>query len=160
VGRQPLEGGGYAPTGAANPSGGLVRLEPAPVVGSQPVTVSAWLSSVDGGSVSAAVLNSNGTQIGGLVESTTVKGTDVLRRASITLPALPVDAAAVEVRIEGALVIAQPAVTWTADLLPYGGGGGAAKVVVAGLDETIHWAMLTPDGNRWADASFTVTEVG
>lgn len=158
TGRQPLEGGGFAPTGVANPGAGPVRVEPAPVVAGMPVTVSAYLGTTTTARVAALFLDTAGNQVSE-VQSPTVPGGSVLRRAHITATAPPL-AAAVSIRVTGATVVAQAAVTWTADLLPYGGGGGAAKVVVTGLDEAVQFAMLEPHGRRWADLSFTVTEVG
>lgn len=158
LGRQPLEGGGYASTAVANPSAALVRVEPAPVV-SLPVTVSAYLGSGSGAHVVATFLDSNGEAMGAGAESANVSGLDLLRRVSVTATP-PTGAAAVELSIAGATVIARPAVTWTPDLLDYGFGGGAAQVILSGLDEAARWAPLGVTQRRESDLSFTVTEVG
>lgn len=160
VGRQPLAGGGYAPTGVANPTGDVVRIEPAPVVRERAVTISAYLASAAGGRVAARFLDSNAATVGAIVTSSPVVGTQTLQRASLTVAVPPVGAVAVEVQVTGATVIAQPAVTWTSELLPYGIGGGAPQVVVSGVDEAIQAAVRVAAGRRWADVSFTVSEVG
>lgn len=160
TGRQPLEGGLYSPTGAANPSGVMVRVQPAPVVPGMPVTCSAYIAAPGNGYLSAVLLDSAGAVTSSPVTSATVTGTDQLRRVHVTIPAPPVNAAAVELRLHGASVIAWPAVTWTDTLRPYGPGGGAAQVVLEGLDEKIVEAVLASSGKRRSDVSFTVTEVG
>lgn len=159
VGRQPLEGGGYAPTGAANPTNATVKVEPAPVLPGTKVTVSAYLTSIAGGRVAAVFLDSNGATIGDPVNSPTVVGTDYCRRAFVTATP-PINAAAVEIRIYGAAIITQPAVSWTDQLVEYGPGGGAGQVVLSNIDEDVLIAILTPGGQRFVDLSFTVTEVG
>lgn len=170
LGRQPLEDGRYAATGAANPSGALVSIEPAPALPGMPVTASAYLASSGGGGVAVLFRDSAGHSIGDAIPSGTVTGSDVLHRASVTATP-PVNAAAVEVQVFGASVIARPALTWTADLLEYGPGGGAGQVLVSGWDETILQASASPGhgpdtvqgigrGPRLVDLSFTVTEVG
>lgn len=160
VGRQPLAGGGYAPTGLANPDGVTVHVEPAPAQPGMPLTASAFLTSAAGGGrVVAEVLDSDGAIIT-TAAGTTVTATTELTRSWVTVLNPPAGTAAVSIRIEGADVLAQPAVTWTPDLLPYGPGGGAAQVVVSGFDEAVQFAMLEPAGLRLADLQFTVTEVG
>jgi hypothetical protein len=159
LGRQPLAEGGYAPTGGANPTAAVVNLPPAPVVPDQPVTVSAYLGSTGQAGVSARWLNSNGAIIGAIT-STTVTGVLALNRASVSVAAPPVTAAAVAIRIDGASVIAHPAVTWTAAVTAFGAGGGASQVIVASVDETIRAAELAATGDRLTDLSFTVVEVG
>lgn len=160
VGRQPLDGGGFAAIGAANPSGVVVRVQPAPVVPDLPVTVSAYLAASGPGYVAAVLLDSSGTPIASPVNSASVTGTDVMRRASVTLSGLPVNAAAVEIRVHGASVVARPAVTWTESVREYGPGGGAGQVVLSGLDEAVEDALLAVGKRRRAAATFTVTEVG
>lgn len=160
IGRQPLSGGGFAPTAGANPSGLPVDIPPAPVVPELPVTVSVFLASEVGATVSAKFLDSNGVQVGVLSTSAPVVGLDVLRRASVTVAIPPTGAAAVALSISaGASVIAQPAVTWTGYLAAYGAGGGAAQVVIDSLDETIRDAEIAANGHRLSNLSFTVTEV-
>lgn len=160
LGRQPLAGGLWAATGGAIPGGGVINLPPAPVVPDQPVTVSAYLGSAGSATVSARFLNSNGAQTGSIVTSAPVTGLTRLNRASVTVAVPPVTAAAVAVRITGASVVAHPAVTWTAELLEYGAGGGAAQVVVTGFDESFDVAGLTVAEQRLSSITFTVVEVG
>ena len=161
LGRQPLTGGGWATTAAANLGGGEVNLPPAPVTSGQPVTVSAYLGAPSAGRVTAVFLNSAGAEISGTERvSAPVVGLSTLNRASTTKVVPPGDAAAVSIRITGATVIARPAVTWTADLMPYGAGGGSGLVVLSGLVEAIERAELAANGKILSGISFTVTEVG
>lgn len=160
LGRQPLVEGDFAATAGANPGGGVVNLPPAPVVPDLPVMVSAYVASASGGTIAAVFLDSAGGVIGTPVVSDPVVGSAALVRASLLTATPPTNAAAVSIRVTGATVIARPAVTWTSELLEFGAGGGAAQVVVSGLDEAIRWATRTAAWPRWADASFTVTEVG
>lgn len=160
LGRQPLFGGGFAAVAVANNNTGFwIQVEPAPVVAGMPVTVSAYIASPSGGQVGAKFLDSNGVAVGSISYSSVVTGTDVLRRVSATATP-PVGAVAVELVVYNATVIAQPAVTWTSELLEYGPGGGAAQVIVTGLDEPVQWATREAKNQRWADMSFTVTELG
>lgn len=156
LGRQPLDGGGWAADAAANPGSGLVRIAPAPVIGDMPVTCSAWLASPVGGTVSAQWLDSAGANLGAPVTGVAVAGTEVLRRASVTATP-PVGAAAVTVLCDGVSVIAQPAVTWTDALTEYGSGGGATSVIVTKINRDI---IRADSAMRAQSVSFTVTEVG
>ncbi|WP_375425994.1 hypothetical protein [uncultured Friedmanniella sp.] len=159
AGRQPLTGGGYAPTAVANPDGALVYVAPAPVVPDQPVTISAYLAAPVAGTVTAVFLDSAGAIIGVPSVSAAVSGESTLTRASLTLTP-PGNAAAVSIRIDGASIIAQPAVTWTSELVEYGPGGGAAQVIIPSLTESIEQAVLAASGKRLAEVTFTVYEVG
>lgn len=159
LGRQPLDGGGYAATAAANPTHGIVDLPPAPVVPDQPVTVSVYLASTTSATVTARFLDSNGAALPTAPVSAAVSGTDVLRRASVSVSVPPAAAVAVAPRVTGASIIANPAVTWSRTVLPFGAAGGVAQVVLSGLSEDVQIALDTPTGQRWADLSFTVTEV-
>lgn len=161
LGRQPILGGGWAPTAGANIDGVPVDFPPAPVVPDEPVTVSAFLTSAAGGTVSAVFLDTDGAQVGAVVTSAPVVGEDVLRRASVTVLVPPDAAAAVSVRVDGAAVISQPAVTWTEQVTEFGAGGGAAQVIIPALEDAIRYAPTGPKvGKRISDLSFTVTEVG
>lgn len=160
LGRQPLADGLWAATAGSRPGGGVVDIPPGPVVPDLPVTVSAYLGSAGSATVAAVFLNSNAAQIGSPVVSAPVTGLALLNRASVTVPLPPAGAVAVAIRVTGATVIAHPAVTWTAELLEYGAGGGAAQVVVTGLDESFDIAGTTLLEQRLASISFTVTEVG
>lgn len=159
LGRQPLEGGGWAAVAGSNPSLGVVNIPPVPVVSSQPVTVSAYLGAAGAALVSAVFFNSAGVAIGAPVPSPTVTGLALLRRASVSIPLPPTNAVAVSIRITNASVIANPAVTWSDALLEYGSGGGAAQVVITGIDEGIVMARSGVNGQRYSELSFTVTEV-
>lgn len=55
---------------------------------------------------------------------------------------------------------ARPAVTWTADLLPWAPGEGCLKAVVHGASRNLIMASQRPLGGRYASLSYTVTEVG
>lgn len=160
LGRQPLADGLWAATAGSKPGGGVVNIPPCPVVRELPVTVSAYLGSVGDAYVAAVFLNSNAAPIGSPVVSEPVTGLALLNRASVTVAVPPVGAVAVSLQITGASVIAHPAVTWTAELLEYGGGGGAAQVVVTTLDESFGVMGVTGAEARLADISFTVIEVG
>jgi hypothetical protein len=127
-----------------------------PVLPGKPVTASVYASgtAVD---VRMQWLDAAGTSLGSQTARTAAPGA-IARRCSVTgVP--PEGAASCYVAVTGANVIARPAVTWTARVMPWHVGQGMPRVVVAAIDEDPALASIAP-GRQWAASSYTVTEVG
>ena len=80
-------------------------------------------------------------------------------RAYLTATA-PDNAALAYIQALSTSQAARPALTWTDTLFEWSDGQGCPKAVISGLDRRLVLALRTPGYGRYADASFTITEVG
>ncbi len=164
-GSWPVAGGGVAATSRLNPSRGPVWITPAPVPPSwtqRKVTVSAMLatSATPGARVVLQWLDAAGSQLGGSVPGGYVSGMDGLRRSFAT-EQVPSGAVSVRVEVQGAEVVARPAVSWTAQPTEWGIGAGGQRVEIESLSETPERAWHTPQaGGRVQTLRMTVIETG
>lgn len=163
AGRYPLEGGGYAASTVvqSNTAQSIIG-GAAPVVPGLPVTVSAWVAGTDA-RVNAQWIDSNGASIS-VHAGSTVTGTDVLRRSTLTFTPgeIPSNAVAVRPFTYYTSVAARAQVTWTTGPVDWAIGGGVAQVLVTDDNTAPTWAVPDPAfvNGRRADVSFTVTEIG
>lgn len=152
---------------AAGGSQGVVRIGPAPVPPSwanRKVTVSAYLgtSRTAGAYLLLRWLSATGTEVRSPVLSeygNFVTGMDGLRR-SVATGTPPPGAATCQIDVFHAEVIAQPAVTWTDDVVEWDVGNGAQRVHIFGTKRSTEHAVPTDRSLRRHDLSFTVMEVG
>lgn len=172
-GAWPLAGGDgkkFAIATRVNPSAAFgniapVTVGPAPIPppwAGRKVTVSSELATAraQGAYVVLQWLNAAGAVIGSPIQGNAVTGMDALRR-SVATGTPPAGAAACRFTNNYAEVIAQPAVTWTDAPTRWGVGGGARRVLVHGLRESIgEWAVPSDQSLIRQDVSFTVLETG
>lgn len=129
----------------------------APVLPGQKVTASAYLVGA-GAAVRLRWADAAGTFI-----STTTGAGDgvagVAKRLSVTATP-PANAAQAQVLAVNATQGARPALTWTDTPFEWSDGQGCPKAVISGLDRQLVLALRDPRYGRYADASFTITEVG
>jgi hypothetical protein len=127
------------------------------VLPGQKVTASAYLVGA-GAAVRIIWLDSAGAFIS---NSTGTAGgvTGTAKRLSVTATA-PTNAASAQVQAISATQGARPALTWTDQLFEWSDGQGCPKAVISGLDRQLVLALRDPLYGRYADASFTITEVG
>lgn len=131
--------------------------EAAPVVPGQLVTASAWVVGAGSG-VRVRWVDSAGVFIS-TSSSAGSGGAGVAKRVSVTaMP--PANAAGAQVQATNASQAARPALTWTDTLFEWSDGQGCPKAVISGLDRQLVLALRDPNYGRYADASFTITEVG
>lgn len=131
-----------------------------PVHPERPVTLSAVVQ----GQVKVTLRLMRDDSAWTVVQSAAVAETAVTpRRVSVTLkPPFKEGAVMCGMAVYGvqASTIAQPQVTWTAEVMPWAPGRGATNVVVHGLKESFSRASPHTGGPRRLDYSATVTEVG
>lgn len=129
----------------------------APVMPGQQVTASAYVVGA-GAQVRIRWVDANNSFIS--FSTSTADGVaGVARRVSVTaMP--PAGAALAGVQAINATQGARPALTWTDALFEWSDGQGCPKAVIHGLDRSLVLALRTPGYGRYADAGFTITEVG
>lgn len=155
-----LEGGGWS--GASLTTSDLAGTlwvgaskAPVPVLPGKPVTASADLIGA-GGKVRLHWVAADGSALIGTVTSTGTGVAGAPRRLHATgVP--PAGAVSCAVSTTGAPQITRPAITWTAEPVPFSPGNGCEKAVIDGPERDPR--LLTAAHYR-ANASFTVTEVG
>lgn len=128
-----------------------------PVLPGQPVTASAY---VVGAGAQARIrwVDASGAFIS--FSTGTAQGVaGSARRAWVTATA-PANAALAQVQAVNTAQGARPALTWTDTLFEWSDGQGCPKAVISGLDRQLILALREPGYGRYADASFTITEVG
>lgn len=129
----------------------------APVLPKQKVTASAYLVGA-GAKAQIRWEDASGAYIS--TSTSTAQGVaGVPVRAFITATA-PDNAAMAYVNAVSTTQAARPAFTWTDTLFEWADGQGCPKAVVSGLDRRLVRALADPKYGRYADASFTITEVG
>lgn len=129
-----------------------------PVLPGVPVTGSAYVL----GAGAAARVNfygSDGLRIGEPITSavTATSGSPVRSHVTAMPPANAVSAL---VSIENTTQAARPAVTWTGRLFDWADGAGCPKAVIHGLSRDVVLALREPNYGRYANASFSIREVG
>jgi hypothetical protein len=129
----------------------------APVLPGQKVTASAYVVGA-GSKVQIRWEDAAGAFISA-VTSTSSGVAGSATRVSITATP-PTNAALANVNAVSTAQAARPALTWTDTLFDWSDGQGCPKAVVSGLDRRLVLALRTPGYGRYADASFTITEVG
>lgn len=125
-----------------------------PAVEGRKITVSAW---VLGASSAARVLwyDLSGALVGS--STSTVTGSDSMPVRSYVTVEPPLGAVSCLVGAINATRGAQPAITWSDSLLPWGDGQGCDKAVVHGVTRD---QVLAVPGHTYSNVSFTVSEVG
>lgn len=149
--------------GADLPEGGGVRPEiyfgtgDTPVLAGVPVTGSAYL---DGSEAAIRVYWYRDGDPSPITSSTssTSPGTG-FRRISVT--AMP-PAGAIFCRLVavGATRGTRPAITWTDRAFDWAAGEGCSKAVIHAMSKSLVLASRDPRGGRYANLSYTITEVG
>ena len=129
----------------------------APVIPGQSVTASAYVVGA-GAQVRIRWADANDSFIS-FSTGSAVGVAGSARRASVTA-IVPAGAALAEVQALNATQGARPALTWTDEMFDWSDGQGCPKAVISGLDRKLILALRTPGYGRYADASFTITEVG
>lgn len=129
----------------------------APVLPGQKVTASAYLVGA-GAAVQIRWADASGAFIS---FSTSAAGgvAGTAKRLSVTA-APPANAALAQVQAVNAAQGARPALTWTDQVFEWADGQGCAKAVLSGLNRDLVLALRESLYGRYADASFTITEVG
>ena len=127
-----------------------------PVLQGQLVTVSAWVLGA-GARVRMIWLTADGTHIYSQDSEISSDGVSWVRSFVTGMP--PANAAMVQIQAVNTVRATRPCATWTDRLYPYSAGEGCQKAVVHGLSKDL--IMAGPRiGQQYANASFTVTEVG
>lgn len=156
-----LGAGGWAGSSmtAVNPSA-LMWMDGTrvPVLQGQSVTGSAWVLGASAkvrlhwyaanGSTLATVSTSPGSGVAGEA-----------RRLHVTATP-PAGAASCALSVINAAQATRPAITWTDTLFDWQPGEGCPKAVIHGLSKQVILALRDPAYGRYANASFTITEVG
>lgn len=129
----------------------------APVLTGVKVTASAYLVGA-GAAVQIRWADAAGTFIS--FSTGTASGVaGVAKRLSVTATP-PGNAALAQVQAVNAAQGARPALTWTDELLEWGGGEGCPAAVVDEVSRTALGASNDPDGWRGSDVTFRIKEVG
>lgn len=129
----------------------------APVIQGQKVTISAYLVGA-GAQMRIRWVDANGDFLA-FTTGPAQGVAGVAKRCSHTgMP--PAGAAQAQVQALNASQGARPALTWTDEMFDWSDGHGCPKAVISGLDRRLVLALRTPGYGRYADASFTITEVG
>lgn len=161
----PLDDGTSSLSSAINGSTAnftLGRASGVPVLPGTPVTASAFVRSTGTTPrfISLWWLNIAGTVTAGPAAAFPDDPVSPLRRVSVTATP-PVGAVAAQIRFAGVAQVANPAITWTTGPVDWFPGQGVNGVEVSGLDMGVIMAVADPSSaQRYASASFTVTEVG
>lgn len=125
-----------------------------PVVQGKSVTASAWVSGA-GAAVRLFWYDAVGSLITSATSSVLATSTTTVRSWVTGMP--PANAVSCIVGAVSASRGAQPAITWSDALLPWGEGQGCPKAVVSSMSRD---QVLAVAGRTYSNVSFTVTEVG
>lgn len=125
-----------------------------PLVDRRMVTASAWVSGA-GAAVRVFWYDAAGAGLGSSTSSILATSTTTVRSWVSAVP--PVGAAACLVGAVSAGRGAQPAITWSDELLPWADGQGCAKAVVHGTSRGL---VLAGPNRTYSNLSYTVSEVG
>lgn len=126
-----------------------------PVISGSSVTASAYVRG-SGGSVGVAWYDSAGALISTAYSSVTAGASNVVRSWLTRTP--PANAVSFRIMVNSSTQqTCWPAVTFTADLQPFGEGQGCVKAVVNGLSQSVTMAVA---GMTYLSQSYTITEVG
>lgn len=129
-----------------------------PVVPGQPVTVSAYTRR--GSGLGTLRLQWVDVGTGAATDAsfvTMTASTGPLPRYTVSVPSVPAGQVAARIQIRGAILAANPAVTWTTGPQQWGAGQGCSAGILHGLSHSPSVAGL---GNAHEEVSFTVSEVG
>lgn len=165
VGRFPLvEGGFVLQAGAAVPSI-VTKVGAALVYPGLPVTVSIYAAGDQPVLLTARLLDTNGGSVSTHPVSLPAPGLAALSRVSVTIPDVPVSAVMVAVEVQGATLLARPAVTWTGGVREWGIGDGCHSAVLESPDAEVDLISDEPSSARnhfprLQSVSFSVVEVG
>lgn len=125
-----------------------------PVIAGVPVTGSAWVNGA-GARVAMFWYNASGSFITSNSSTVTASSGTVVRSYVSALP--PVGAVSCVVGGLDTVKAAQPAITWTDSVQPWGDGQGCEKAVVHGVSRD---QVLAVAGHTYSNVGFTVSEVG
>ncbi len=125
-----------------------------PIVDRRKVTASAWVKGANA-RVGVYFYNEAGAFISGSISATSATATTTVRSAVTATP--PVGAVSCIVAGVDCVAGAQPAITWTDSVQPWGDGQGCEKAVVHGVGRD---QVLAVAGHTYSNVGFTVSEVG
>lgn len=131
--------------------------ERVPVIPGQPVTGSVHL--VGAGAYCRVAFYTAADVLISQFNSTVLGNAGTATRSWVTALA-PANAVSCRVLAIGATQAARPALTWSDTLLPWADGQGCPKAVIHGASRDLVMASRDPRGGRYANLSFTITEVG
>lgn len=126
----------------------------APVVTGRKVTASAWVNGA-GAAVRLFWYDANGALISSSTSSVLATTATVVRSWVTATP--PANAVACLVGAVNCSRAAQPAITWSDELLDWSEGQGCPKAVVSSMSRD---QVLAVAGHTYSNVSFTVMEVG
>lgn len=129
-----------------------------PVLPGQPVTGSAYVMG-EGAVARLTFYGPDNLAIGNTVSSTVAATAGTVVRSHVTATP-PAGAVGCLVSAAYATQAARPALTWTDRLFDWADGAGCPKAVIHGLSRDVVLALREPNYGRYANASFTVQEVG
>lgn len=125
-----------------------------PVVDRRKVTASAWVSGA-GAAVRLFWYDAAGAFISSVLSSISASASTVVRSWVTAVP--PENAAACLVGASSTSRAAQPAITWSDELLLWGEGQGCSKAVVHGTSRSL---IMAGPNRTYSNLSYSVTEVG
>lgn len=128
-----------------------------PVIPGVPVTGSVWVLGANA-DVALQFINDNGEVISTVSSSNVSASVEGVRVSVTAMP--PSDAVRVSVIARRAIRAAQPAITFTDQLYPWGDGQGCRQAVIHSVSRDVTKAFADPRTGRWSDVSFVVQEVG
>lgn len=127
-----------------------------PVLAETPVAGSAWVQGED----PKVALYWYDASLSFLSASTSPGHSSAgMKRESVTAVP-PANAVACRLVALGTIVAARPAITWTSDPFSWAAGEGCPRAVLHGVSKGLVMASADPRGGRYANMSYTVTEVG
>lgn len=125
-----------------------------PVLAGRKVTGSAWVSG-DAATVRLVWYDAAGVFITSNTGAAAATATTTVRAHVSAFP--PANAASCVLAGVNAIRGAQPAITWTDSLVPWGDGQGCAKAVVHAVSRTL---AQTSASGTYSNMAFTISEVG
>lgn len=129
-----------------------------PVLPGEKVTASAYV--LGAGAAAAVVFYDAANSVVSSTVSTVTATAGTVVRSHITQTA-PANAVSCRPYVNAATTqTTRPALTWTSQLFEWADGQGCPKAVISGLSRDLVLALREPSYGRYADASFTITEVG
>lgn len=160
LGPEDWAGSSVASHDITNPTNGreiILGTDYVPVLQGQQVTASAWVR----GAAAKVRLYWYDATLGSPIASavSVMTGTTGWSRVWVTgVP--PANAVACRMSSFEAEQATRPAITWTDQPFEWAAGGGCSKAVIHGASKNLVMASRDPRGGRYANLSYTITEVG
>lgn len=147
----------YAPESVGDGQEIYMGLDYVPVLPGQVVTGSAWLRGVDARMRLYFYGEGGGVPIG--TQSSFYAGTSQWQRISVSAQP-PAGAVSCRLVAWGVDQVTRPAITWTDSMFDWAAGEGCPKAVIHAASKNLVMASRDPRGGRYANLSYTITEVG